>query len=49
MYLWAGLVAFGVVLVSLATGRVALLGTGGLALAALLATFGFPGRRRGLI
>jgi len=49
MYLWAGLVAFGVVLVSLATGRVALLGTGGLALAALVATFGLPGRRRGLL
>jgi UDP-GlcNAc:undecaprenyl-phosphate/decaprenyl-phosphate GlcNAc-1-phosphate transferase len=49
MYLWAGLVAFGVVVVSLATGGLAFLGVGLLLLFAVVATFGLPGRRRGLL
>ena len=49
MYLWAGLVAFGVVVVSLATGGLAFAGVGVLLLLAVLATFGIPGRQRGLL
>ena len=49
MYLWAGLVAFGAVVVSLATGRLALIGTGVALVVALVVTFGVPGRRRGLL
>jgi hypothetical protein len=36
------------VVVSLATGRLALIGTGVALLVAVLVTFGLPGRRRGL-
>ena len=49
MYLWAGLVAFGVVVVSLATGGLAFAGVGVLLLLTVLATFGIPGRQRGLL
>lgn len=45
MYLWAGLVAFGVVLLSLATGWWSLLGIGLMAVVALILTFGIPGHR----
>jgi UDP-GlcNAc:undecaprenyl-phosphate GlcNAc-1-phosphate transferase len=49
MYLWAGLVAFGVVVVSLAAGGLALLGVGLMLIVAVLLTFGIPGRQRGLL
>ena len=49
MYLWAGLVAFGVVAVSLATGGLAFIAVGALLLLAVLATFGIPRRQRGLL
>jgi UDP-GlcNAc:undecaprenyl-phosphate/decaprenyl-phosphate GlcNAc-1-phosphate transferase len=43
MYLWAGLVAFGVVLVSLFSGWWSAVGLSAMALSALLLTFGLPG------
>ncbi len=43
MYLWAGLVAFGVVLMSLFSGWWSALGLTAMALTALLVTFGLPG------
>ncbi len=43
MYLWAGLVAFGVVLISLFSGWWSALGLSSMAVVALLVTFGVPG------
>jgi UDP-GlcNAc:undecaprenyl-phosphate/decaprenyl-phosphate GlcNAc-1-phosphate transferase len=43
MYLWAGLVAFGVVVVSLFSGWLSALGIAVMAVTALLLTFGLPG------
>lgn len=43
MYLWTGLVAFGVVLLSLATGWWSLIGIATMAVVALVLTFGIPG------
>ncbi len=43
MYLWAGLVAFGVVLISLFSGWWSALGLSSMAVLALLVTFGIPG------
>jgi UDP-GlcNAc:undecaprenyl-phosphate/decaprenyl-phosphate GlcNAc-1-phosphate transferase len=43
MYLWAALVAFGVVVVSLFSGWWSAVGIGLMALTALLLTFGIPG------
>lgn len=43
MYLWTGLVAFGVVLVSLFSGWWSLLGLAAMIVTALLLTFGLPG------
>lgn len=43
MYLWAGLVAFGVVLVSLFSGLWSVVGISAMAVSALLLTFGLPG------
>jgi UDP-GlcNAc:undecaprenyl-phosphate GlcNAc-1-phosphate transferase len=48
MYLWAGLVAGGVVVVSLFAGWRSIAGVLLLLVLAVLATFGLPGRRRGL-
>jgi UDP-GlcNAc:undecaprenyl-phosphate GlcNAc-1-phosphate transferase len=45
MYLWSGLVAFGVVVVSLFSGWWSALGVTGLALTTALLTFGLPGHR----
>ena len=43
MYLWAGLVAFGVVVVSLFSGWPSVIGLSVMTLTALLLTFGLPG------
>jgi UDP-GlcNAc:undecaprenyl-phosphate/decaprenyl-phosphate GlcNAc-1-phosphate transferase len=43
MYLWAGLVAFGVVLMSLFSGWLSMLGLTSMAIVAILLTFGVPG------
>ena len=43
MYLWAGLVAFGVVLMSLFSGWLSALGLTSMAIVAILLTFGVPG------
>jgi len=43
MYLWTGLVAFGVVVVSLFSGWWSVIGLSAMALTALLLTFGLPG------
>jgi UDP-GlcNAc:undecaprenyl-phosphate GlcNAc-1-phosphate transferase len=43
MYLWAGLVSFGSVVVSLFSGWLSLLGVSVMAASALLLTFGVPG------
>jgi UDP-GlcNAc:undecaprenyl-phosphate GlcNAc-1-phosphate transferase len=43
MYLWAGLVAFGVVVVSLFSGLWSTIGIAAMAVTALLLTFGLPG------
>ena len=45
MYLWAGLVAFGVVIMSLFSGWLSALGLSLMAVAAFLLTFGVPGHR----
>jgi hypothetical protein len=45
MYLWAGLVAFGVVIMSLFSGWLSTLGLALMALTAFLLTFGLPGHR----
>lgn len=45
MYLWTGLIAFGVVVVSLVSGWWSALGLAAMAAAALLLTFGVPGHR----
>ncbi len=49
MYLWAGLVAFGVVVMSLFSGWLSALGIAAMAVTALLLTFGVPGGHGGLI
>ena len=43
MYLWAGLVAFGVVVISLFSGWLSALGLTSMAIVAILLTFGVPG------
>jgi UDP-GlcNAc:undecaprenyl-phosphate/decaprenyl-phosphate GlcNAc-1-phosphate transferase len=45
MYLWAGLVAFGVVIISLFSGWLSALGVALMAVTAFLLTFGVPGHR----
>jgi len=45
MYLWTGLIAFGVVVVSLVSGWWSAVGLAAMAAAALLLTFGVPGHR----
>jgi UDP-GlcNAc:undecaprenyl-phosphate/decaprenyl-phosphate GlcNAc-1-phosphate transferase len=45
MYLWAGLVSFGVVIMSLFSGWLSALGLTGMAVVAFLLTFGVPGHR----
>jgi UDP-GlcNAc:undecaprenyl-phosphate GlcNAc-1-phosphate transferase len=45
MYLWAGLVAFGVVIMSLFSGWLSALGLSVMAVTAFLLTFGIPGHR----
>ncbi|MEJ7744925.1 MAG: MraY family glycosyltransferase [Nocardioidaceae bacterium] len=45
MYLWTGLIAFGVVVVSLVSGWWSALGLAAMAAATLLLTFGVPGHR----
>jgi len=45
MYLWTGLIAFGVVVISLVSGWWSALGVAAMAAVALLLTFGVPGHR----
>jgi UDP-GlcNAc:undecaprenyl-phosphate GlcNAc-1-phosphate transferase len=45
MYLWSGLVAFGVVVISLFSGWWSALGVAVLALTTAAVTFGLPGHR----
>ncbi len=45
MYLWTGLIAFGVVVISLVSGWWSVLGLAAMAAVALLLTFGVPGHR----